>query len=280
MVVKCAGAKRTKVTLKMAKKALKVTAEGRQRLDLSNLGIATFPACLVEMAADVEELDLSRNVLRSLPAAVGELTSLRWLDLHSNKLEALPEALGKLVALTHLNVSNNRLSSAGLPAALGLLARLQSLNLGLNQLDSLPPAMEALTALQEVGLFDNLFAQLPAFVTAVGRLNAKRNPCTDGRGGGAGAETGTETEAPRTRAETLHLVPESSLCEGCLHRCRQERGNARGDGGRPGASSSSEEESRAASYSGLTTPNSIAAANQDAWRLRGQTPPPTGPESH
>ncbi|KAG7262071.1 hypothetical protein CRUP_013995 [Coryphaenoides rupestris] len=276
MVVKCARAKRTKVTLKMAKKALKVTAEGRQRLDLSNLGIAAFPKCLAEMAANVEELDLSRNALCKLPAAVGELTSLRWLDLHSNKLQALPEALGKLVALTHLNVSNNRLRSAGLPAALGLLAGLQSLNLGLNQLDSLPPAMEALTGLQEVGLFDNLFTQLPAFVAAVGRLNAKRNPCTDGRG--AEAETGTER--PRIRAKTLHLVPESSLCEDCLHRCTQDRGNTRGDGGRPGASTSEEEEERrATSYSELTTPNSIAAANQDAWRLRGQTPP-TGPESH
>ncbi|XP_074930326.1 leucine-rich repeat-containing protein 18 [Gadus morhua] len=260
MGVKRTAAKGKKVTLKMVKKVLKVTAEGRRSVDLSNLGIATFPKCLLKMA-DVDELDLSRNLLQTLPEDVGSLTSLSRLDLHSNKLEALPEALGQLVGLTHLNVSNNRLSSGGLPAALGALTRLQSLNLGLNRLDRLPPGLAALPALQDVGLFDNLFTELPQFLTAVGTLNAKRNPCSYGRGDGAG------DGAAEPRATGLYLAPESSLCRACLYRCRQERPphrrSTRGDGRGP------EEDKRKRTYSGLVSPNSVAAANQDAWRMRG-----------
>ena len=259
MVVKRTAAGR-KVTLKMAKKALKVTAEGRRRLDLSNLGIATFPKCLLKMA-DVDELDLSRNMLQKLPEYVGNLTSLSRLDLHSNKLEALPESVGKLVGLTHLNVSNNRLRSSGLPTTLGFLTRLQGLNLGMNYLDRLPPTMAALTALQEVGLFDNLFAELPEFVTAVRRLNAKRNPCWYGRGDGAGGGVLVET-----RPKVMYLATESSLCKTCLHRCKQDnephKRNTRGDG------RSVVEEKRKRTYLGLITPNSVAAANQDVWRRR------------
>lgn len=257
MVAKCTAAKGRKVTLKMAKKAVKVTAEGRRRLDLSNLGIATFPKCLLKMV-DVDELDLSRNMLQKLPEYVGNLASLSRLDLHSNKLEALPESMGKLVGLTHLNVSNNQLRSGGLPTTLGFLIRLQSLNLGLNYLDRLPPTMAALTALQEVGLFDNLFTELPAFVTAAKRLNANRNPCSSGHGDRAGGGL------PETGPKVMYLVTESSLCKACLHRCRQDRGSTRGDGRGAG------EETRKRTYSGLITPNSVAAANQDVWRRRGQ----------
>ncbi|KAJ3610113.1 hypothetical protein NHX12_022207 [Muraenolepis orangiensis] len=220
MVVKHTTAKGRKVTLKMAQKAL----EGRRRLDLSNLGIATFPKCLLKIAA-VDELDLSRNTLQKLPEDLGDLAGLSRLDLQSNKLEALPQAMGRLVGLTHLNLSNNRLRSPPLlPDSLGLLVRLQSLNLGLNRLDRLPPSTAALTGLQNLGLFDNLFTELPAFLTA------------------------------------------ASLCETCLHRHEQERDplkrNTRRDV-RGGA-----EDNRKRIYSGLTTPNSVAAANQDAWRRR------------
>ncbi|KAK1905635.1 Leucine-rich repeat-containing protein 18 [Dissostichus eleginoides] len=134
------GAKGTKLTLKIAKKAIRMTPDGRHRLTLSNMGITIFP---------------------------------------NNKLEALPKSIGNLVGLTHLNLSNNRLISAGLPSSLGCLTSLKILNLGMNQLDTLPPSMEALDSLQELGLFDNLFIHLPEFVRGLRnltKLNMKRTP--------------------------------------------------------------------------------------------------------
>lgn len=64
------GAKGKKVTLKMAKNAVRVTTDGHRRLDLSNMGIATFPKCLLKLP-DLNELDLSRNQLKKLPDFIG-----------------------------------------------------------------------------------------------------------------------------------------------------------------------------------------------------------------
>ncbi|XP_071768865.1 leucine-rich repeat-containing protein 18 [Centroberyx gerrardi] len=235
------AAKGKKVTLKMAKKAVWVTPDGRRRLSLSNMGIATFPKCLLKLTG-VDELDLSRNLIQKLPDDIGNFLSLSWLDLHSNKLEAVPESIGKLVGLTHLNLSNNRLTSGGLPSTLGSLARLKSLNLGLNRLDALPPTMVALTGLQELGLFDNLFIKLPEFVNVLSsltKLNTKRNPLSYAQGdGGEMAE------------------PEEDMCK--EERERQKR-MMRGGG--------VFEEKRKRTYSGLITPNSVAKTNQDVWRI-------------
>lgn len=245
-------AKGKKVTLKMVKNAMRVTPEGRTRLDLSNMGIATFPKCLLKFSSTLDELDLSRNQLQKLPEDIGEMMSLKSLDLHSNQLEDVPQSIGQLVQLSHLNLSNNCLTSTGLPPSLGSLARLQSLNLGMNQLDSLPSSMVALTSLQELGLFDNLLSQLPEFVRVlpgIVRLNTKRNPLSNGQGDGAGA--GAEPG--------LYLAHEGSLCKECVGRCREDRDRRRGK--RKGGGDA---ESRP--FSGLMTPNSVAKANQETWR--------------
>uniref|UniRef100_A0A667WNZ2 Leucine rich repeat containing 18 n=1 Tax=Myripristis murdjan TaxID=586833 RepID=A0A667WNZ2_9TELE len=214
------GAKGKKVTLKMAKNAVRVTQDGRRRLSLSNMGIVTFPKCLLKLT-NIDELDLSRNLIQKLPDDIGNFRSLSWLDLHSNKLEAVPESIGKLMGLTHLNLCNNYLTSAGLPATLGSLSGLKSLNLGLNRLDALPPDMAGLTSLQELGLFDNLFIRLPEFVSMLSgltKLNIKRNPlsCTEGDG----ADMMQDSSEPE---EDMYLVTEGSLCSTCLQRCKEDR---------------------------------------------------------
>uniref|UniRef100_A0A672FHT9 Leucine rich repeat containing 18a n=1 Tax=Salarias fasciatus TaxID=181472 RepID=A0A672FHT9_SALFA len=209
------GAKGTKVTLKIAKKAVRMTPDGCCRLTLSNMGIAIFPKCLLKLT-NLTELDLSRNRIQKLPDSIGDLESLRWLDLHSNKLESLPESLGKLVLLTHLNLSNNRLTSAGFPATLSSLTSLTSLNLGMNQLDTLPPSLEALDSLQELGLFDNLFIKLPEFVKVypnLKKINVKGNPSSQEDGG-------VGLRGKKEREKDTYLVHESSLCRTCLKKCQ------------------------------------------------------------
>ncbi|KAM3863377.1 leucine-rich repeat-containing protein 18-like [Diretmus argenteus] len=249
------GAGGKKVTLKMAKKAMRITPDGWRRLNLSNMGIATFPKCLLKLS-DVDELDLSRNLIQKLPDDIGSLLSLRWLDLHSNKLAAVPESIGKLVGLIHLNLCNNRLTSAGLPSTLGSLSNLKSLNLGMNCLDALPPTMAALTDLQELGLFDNLFVKRPEFVNSLSnltKLNTKRNPLSYAQR--------DEDSVPKSQSEPgekMYLVPESSLCTTCHQRCKEEEQKMAGKG------------VRKRTYSGLITPNSVAKTSQDVWRIRAE----------
>ncbi|XP_076599425.1 leucine-rich repeat-containing protein 18 [Chaetodon auriga] len=256
------GAKGTKVSLKTAKKAIRMTPDGQRRLTLSNMGITTFPKCLLKLT-NVDELDLSRNLIQKLPANIGNFSSLRWLDLHSNKLESVPESIGNLVGLTHLNLSNNRLTSAGLPSTLGSLSNLKSLNLGMNQLDTLPPTIAALHSLQELGLFDNLFIKLPEFVTVLHnltKLNMKRNPLSYAQGNGEGALR----EKPEPE-EDVYLVHDSSLCRTCLKRCKEQRERLTRGGGGGGDVF---EDKRIRTYPGLMVPNSVATVNQDGWRIR------------
>uniref|UniRef100_A0A8D2ZTB7 Leucine rich repeat containing 18 n=1 Tax=Scophthalmus maximus TaxID=52904 RepID=A0A8D2ZTB7_SCOMX len=218
--------KGTKVDLKTARKAIRMTPDGHRRLTLSNMGITIFPKCLFKLT-NVDELDLSRNQIKTLPESIGKLLSLRWLDLHSNKLESVPESIGNLDALTHLNLSNNYLTSAGLPAALGFLTCLRSLNLGMNQLDTLPPTMVALDGLQELGLFDNRFVKLPECLNVLRNLtkvNMKRNPLKFAQG---------DTKEKSEPVEEIFLVHEGTLCRPCLKRCKHWKmfAGGGGDGG-------------------------------------------------
>ncbi|XP_019944208.1 leucine-rich repeat-containing protein 18 [Paralichthys olivaceus] len=251
-------AKGTKVTLKAAKKAIRMTLDGRHRLTLSNMGITIFPKCLLKLT-NVDELDLSRNLIRKLPDNFGNFSSLRWLDLHSNKLESVPESIGNLVVLTHLNLSNNFLTSAGLPSTLGSLTSLTYLNLGMNKLDTLPPTMAALGNLQDFGLFDNHFINLPDFLHVLKhltKLNMKQNPLSYIQ------EDGEETRQKKSEPEEVYLVSENKLCRPYLRRCKEQRKRLTGQG------SDLIEEKRIRTYAGLMVPNSVAAINQDVWRIR------------
>lgn len=253
-------AKGAKVTLKIARKAIWMTPNGQRRLTLSNMGITIFPNFLLKLT-NVDELDLSRNLIKKLPDSIGNFSSLRWLDLHSNKIEFVPESIGQLAGLAHLNLSNNCLTSAGLPSTLGFLTSLESLNLGMNQLDTLPPTLEGLESLHELGLFDNFFTKVPEIVTtlcSLTKVNMKRNRLSYSQGDGNGAMK--KKSEPK---EEMCLVHESSLCGTCLKRCKaQEERLSKGEG------SEMLEDRRKRTYPGLTVPNSVARVNQDAWRIR------------
>ncbi|XP_039477568.1 leucine-rich repeat-containing protein 18 [Oreochromis aureus] len=268
-------AKGTKVTLKTAKKAIRMTPDGRRRLVLSNMGITIFPKCLFKLTF-VDELDLSRNLIEKLPENFGNLLSLRWLDLHSNKLVSVPESIGDLRGLTSLNLSNNCLTFSGLPSTLGSLTNLKSLNLGMNQLDDLPPTLVALENLQELGLFDNLFKKLPQFLQGLSNLtkvNVKRNPLSYHQ------RKGETLKEKSEHKEDVYLVHESSLCRTCLKRCQAEReklmkGGGEGRRGRRreaeggGVDCGVSEKKKKRAFPGLVAPNSVATVNQDLWRLR------------
>ncbi|XP_056325847.1 leucine-rich repeat-containing protein 18 [Danio aesculapii] len=241
-----------KITLKMAKNALRVTVDGKRRLDLSNMGISTFPKCILKLC-DVDELDLSRNLLKKIPDAIDKFVNLRLLDLHSNHLEHLPAAIGRLQNLYSLNLCNNRLTSASLPHEMGFLRNLRILNLGMNCIETLPPTVSALKELRELGLFNNLLTQLPKSLQNLPKLqkiNVKSNPMPSDE----------DPEVDRIqRVESLYLVKEDCLCTDCLKKCREEREKL---DGRMSAASTLKK----SIFAGLITPNSVAQENQAVWR--------------
>ncbi|NWR71113.1 LRC18 protein, partial [Centropus unirufus] len=251
------GPKGRKITLKIAKESIRQSFDGALRLDLSKMGITTFPNCILKLA-DVDELDLSRNMLKKIPSTIEKFQKLRWLDLHSNQLEELPSTIGTLKNLFYLNLCNNKLISTNLPEELKLLKNLHILNLGLNRLDSIPTTLGDLGELKVMGLFDNALTSIPESVTGLPKLkklNVERNPFPE-------LEIEEEDVDPIKRIETLHLVQEKDLCRSCLRMCRGERENLKELG------NMTPSPSKKPSFPLLLTPNSTAKDNQDEWRVR------------
>ncbi|KFP07195.1 Leucine-rich repeat-containing protein 18, partial [Calypte anna] len=251
------GPKGKKITLKIAKNSIRISFDGGRRLDLSKMGITTFPKCILKLA-DVDELDLSRNMIKKIPSSIDKFQNLRWLDLHSNQLEDLPKSIGTLQSLFYLNVSNNKLTSKGLPEEITLLKNLHILNLGLNCLDSIPPSLGALKELREIGLFDNALTTIPNSLNnlpKLKKLNADRNPFP--------VPTNEEEQVDSIkRIETLYLVQEKDLCRSCLKTCQDKKDKQNK------FRNVTPSPPRKPSFPLLITPNSSAKDNQEEWRIR------------
>ncbi|XP_060246868.1 leucine-rich repeat-containing protein 18 [Meriones unguiculatus] len=251
------GPKGKKITLSVAKNCIKMTFDGRKRLDLSKMGITTFPKCILRLT-EIDELDLSRNMIRKIPDSISKFQNLRWLDLHSNYIDKLPESIGQMTTLLYLNVSNNKLTTNGLPVELNQLKNIRTINLGLNHLDSVPTTLGALKDLHEVGLHDNLLSSIPAGITKLPKLkklNIKRNPFPKG------GESEVFVDSIK-RLENLYLVEEKDLCASCLHKCQYARDKLNK------IRSMAPSAPRKAIFSNLVSPNSMAKDSQEEWRLR------------
>ncbi|NWU74665.1 LRC18 protein, partial [Onychorhynchus coronatus] len=251
------GPQGKRITLKMAKNSIRVSFSGRRRLDLSKMGITTFPKCILELA-DVEELDLSRNMLKKIPNTIEKFQNLLWLDLHSNQLDELPKEIGTLQNLTFLNICNNKLTTESLPQELNLLKNLKTLNLGLNCLETVPTTFGTLRELVDLGLFDNALTTIPKSVKnlpKIEKMNVKRNPLRE-------LEQPEEEIDTIKRIETLYLVEEKDLCSSCLKICKGERDELHK------LEDMTPSSSKELSFPLLLTPNSSAKDNQEEWRVR------------
>ena len=94
-------------------------------------------------------LDLSDNLLRTLPSNFSDLTALTSLKLDSNQLSDLPFRFGRLQSLRDFSCTNNKLKT--LPASFSRL-RLRTLDLFGNEFLSVGPD----TAINKLGSFPSL----------------------------------------------------------------------------------------------------------------------------
>jgi len=108
----------------------------------------------------ITNLKLHYKQLTTLPAAIGQLTSLTVLFLQYNKLTTLPTEIEQLTSLKILNLSNNQLTAV--PAEIGQLINLTSLDLWNNQLTTLPAEIGQLINLKTLFFPNNQFTFLPA----------------------------------------------------------------------------------------------------------------------
>lgn len=90
-------------------------------------------------------LDLSYNLLETLPESFGLQFHLKTLILRNNKLKSLPESFVHLVKLEKVDLSNNLLKE--LPQDVGKMEVIQKLNVCGNKLRQLPLSLGASTTL-------------------------------------------------------------------------------------------------------------------------------------
>lgn len=79
-------------------------------VDLCKNKLTAVPDGLNLIVEDLTELNLSMNLLLTLPDFIGQCQRLKYLDLGSNNLESLPQNLEVLVSLRELVLNNNKFS--------------------------------------------------------------------------------------------------------------------------------------------------------------------------
>jgi len=113
----------------------------------------------------VQSLNLGSNQLTgSLPAELGDLTSLTTLWMYSNQLTgSIPPQIGNLTSLRDMQLNSNQLAG-NLPSEMGNLSSLQDLRLFSNQLNGpIPPQFGDLSSLSTLSMSNNqLSGSIPA----------------------------------------------------------------------------------------------------------------------
>lgn len=105
----------------------------------------------------VQEMNLSGNRIRELPAEFSLFKSLTSLDLSGNQLSRLPDRLNLLTALTTLNLAQNNFSD--IPTELAFLSSLHTLNLSKNIFQTIPRCVAKLRHLKSFDCSFNFLNQ-------------------------------------------------------------------------------------------------------------------------
>ncbi|MBK7305398.1 MAG: leucine-rich repeat domain-containing protein [Saprospiraceae bacterium] len=121
-------------------------------------GLESVPESVWELA-NLEELQLDNNKLKTLSPAIAKLTKLRRLWIGGNPFEGFPEAVCKLEQLEVLSVDGCQLSV--LPSSFASLRNLLELNLGGNAFEQFPEVICELRSLRKLWLNGNKLSSLP-----------------------------------------------------------------------------------------------------------------------
>jgi len=173
--------------------------KGIRRLTLSE-NLTSFPEEIFELADSLEILDLSYNLLTSLPKDISRLKKLKiaffsynrfikvpsfigcenltMLGFKGNQIEVFDEDILPL-GINWLILTDNRLGS--LPLSIGKLTKLQKFPLAGNQIKRLPVEMAACQNLELLRLSANQLTEIPSWLLTLPKLSwlaFSGNPCS------------------------------------------------------------------------------------------------------
>ena len=173
--------------------------KGIKRLTLSE-NLTSFPEEIFELADTLEILDLSNNILSSLPEEINRLTKLKIAFFSNNRFISVPsfkgcENLTMLgfksniieefdedilpLSIRWLILTDNKLTK--LPRSIGKLDQLQKFPLAGNQIEKLPSEMAECKNLELLRLSANRLEEIPAWLLRLPKLSwlaFSGNPCS------------------------------------------------------------------------------------------------------
>lgn len=122
--------------------------------NLSNNRITTLS--ISHIYEKIENLDVSNNMISSIPEDFFKLNDLKIFRIQKNKLRSLPSDIGSS-KIEELNISMNHLCSLpeSLPSTLGIL------RCAFCKLHEFPNSISKLTSLMEIDISNNQFSSLP-----------------------------------------------------------------------------------------------------------------------
>uniref|UniRef100_A0A182IS19 Disease resistance R13L4/SHOC-2-like LRR domain-containing protein n=1 Tax=Anopheles atroparvus TaxID=41427 RepID=A0A182IS19_ANOAO len=152
-------------------------------VDISKNKLTEVPAGIIHLSSLLTELNVSVNLLQTVPPCFSQFEKISYLNLSNNQMTDLPDVIGLLVTLRELNVVNNQLKRIpeciyelkGLEillasgnkieeidateSGLGALKRLATLDLANNNIKHVPPMLGTLKNITTLELIGNSFRQ-------------------------------------------------------------------------------------------------------------------------
>ena len=145
-------------------KKMDFSAEPHDPFHFSSVNRISSISSGIGRITDLEELDLTSNIVKAIPPAIGNCQALRRLFLGDNYIKRIPAEIGKLKNLEKLILRKNEIKS--LPDEIGSLTNLKTLNLEDNQLKSLPGTIVNLKNLENLRLAGNTALTSPPYAVA------------------------------------------------------------------------------------------------------------------
>lgn len=131
------------------------------------MALSAIPESIGQLS-DLRELNLNRNQIINLQAAIAGLSQLERLNLRGNRIAEVPDSIAQLSQLRLLDLGSNRL--AAISDAITELSQLEALSLDNNQITAIPDSIAKLYRLRELGLWSNQIKIVPESVSNLSYL--------------------------------------------------------------------------------------------------------------
>lgn len=146
--------------------AMPIFMNGVTEVKLQGRDLMEFPVDLLEAGQHMHFLNISRNIIASIPAGIQRLSSLVELNISRNQIDKIPREIAHLSSLVRLDLSSNYISE--LPAGFAQLRALRDLVLNGNLIESFPSDLLFMTDLSRLYLGGNRLKEVPR---EIGRLD-------------------------------------------------------------------------------------------------------------